>query len=137
MTEAVRTEAVRAATQQLADTLEAENAMLRALDLPAAGALLADKQDAAAALNKALAAAAGAGGPADPALRTAAIRLRDLAEENRHLLERGIAVQSRVLGVLAQAARASSPQGRNGARYGRQGAYAAGPSAGWALSARA
>ena len=47
MTEAVRTEAVRAATQQLADTLEAENAMLRALDLPAAGALLADRAAAA------------------------------------------------------------------------------------------
>ncbi len=127
------TQALTAATEQLADTLEAENAVLRALDLPAAGALLADKQAAAAALNQALAAAAGAGGPAHPALRTAALRLRELAEENRQLLERGIAVQSRVLGVLAQAARASSPA----PRYGRLGAYAAGPAAGWALSARA
>ncbi len=126
-------EALTAAAQRLADTLEAENTALRALDLPAAGALLADKQAATADLNKAVKAVANAGELAHPALRSAIIRLRELAEENHDLLQRGIAVQSRVLGVLAQAARAHRPE----PRYGRLGAYAAGPCAGWALSARA
>ncbi len=121
-------EGMMTAIARLADAVAAENAALRALDLPAAAALLAQKQTAAAAL-----AAARAGAAPSPALRAAAARLQLLAEENRRLLERAIAVQTRVLGVLAGAARAANPA----PRYGRSGAYAARPTAGWALSARA
>ena len=115
------------AIDKLADAVAAENAALQALDLPAAAALLARKQTAAASL----AAARPAASPT-PALRAAATRLRALADENRRLLERAIAVQTRVLGVLAGAARASNPA----PRYGRSGGYAARPASGWAFSAR-
>ncbi len=115
------------AIETLADAVAAENAALQALDLPAAAALLARKQTAAASFAAARPAAAPT-----PALRAAAIRLRALADENRRLLERAIAVQTRVLGVLAGAARASNPA----PRYGRSGSYAARPATGWALSAR-
>ncbi|MBC7801937.1 MAG: hypothetical protein H7Z10_15065, partial [Gemmatimonadaceae bacterium] len=47
-----------------------------------------------------------------------ALRLRDLAEENRTLLERAIAVQGRVLDLVARAAR----QGAGANRYGAGGA---------------
>ncbi len=117
---------------RLADTVAAENAALRALDLPGAARLLPEKQ-AVAALLTAARAAAGAGAKPSPALRSAAARLRTLAEENRRLLERAIAVQTRVLGVLAGAARAANPA----PRYGRTGGYATRPAAGWALSAHA
>ena len=117
-----------AAMQRLADTLAAENAALSALDLPGAGGLLARKQAAYAELT-----AARQGAAPSPALRSAASRLLDLAEENRALLERAIAVQGQVLGVLARAARACGPA----PRYGRSGGYAANPASSWAFSARA
>jgi hypothetical protein len=119
---------LQAAAIQLADTLAAENAALRALDLPGAAALLVQKQAALAAF----AAARTCGRPA-PALLPTAIRLRELAEENRRLLERAITVQTRVLGVLAGAARSVNVA----PRYGRSGAYAARPAGGWALRANA
>ena len=119
-----------AATMRLADCLIAENAALRAMDLPGAAALLAEKQAAAAALDM----ARQSGPPvASAALRAAALRLIEQADENRHLLKRAIHVQSRVLGVIADAARATNPA----PRYGRSGAYAAPKATGWALSARA
>ena len=119
-----------AATVRLASTLEAENAALRALNLPAAAALLAEKQAATDAFN---AVRIGTPPVRSEALRDAAHWLTSLAEENRRLLERAIYVQTRVLGVIANAARP-----RNQApRYGRSGAYTASHSAGGAFSARA
>ncbi len=117
-----------AVTLRLAEALAAENAALLALNLPRAASMLADKQAALAAFN-----AAKRGGATTPALRQAAEQLRAAADENRRLLERAITVQTRVIGIVAQAARAANPAP---ARYGRNGAYAARPASGWALSAR-
>jgi hypothetical protein len=116
------------AAAQLTEALTAENAALLALDLGAAAALLERKQAAAAAFTE-----ARKKGPPPPRLRPVAERLRDLADENRRLLERAIAVQTRVLGLLAGAARANNPA----PRYGRSGAYAPPVNAGWALSSKA
>ena len=110
-----------AAAARLAEVLTAENAALRALDAPAAAALLEDKL--AAARN--LAQAAAAGRPAaqqTPEAAGLALRLRDLAEENRRLLERAIQVQSRVLDMVARAARQGAAQ--SAGRYGASGAAA-------------
>ena len=116
------------ATARLAEVLQAENAALRAMDLARAAALLVQKQAALAAFN-----ATQTGGQAGPDLRQAAAQLRAAADENRRLLERAISVQTRVLGIIAQAARAANPA----PNYGRSGAYAARPAAAWAFSARA
>ena len=121
-----------AAIETLADAVTAENAALLALDLPGAAGLLARKQAACAALVAVTPGGAPFPGPS-PGLRAAAARLRGLAEENRRLLERGIAVQGQVIGVLASAARAADPA----PRYARSGGYAARTHSGWALSARA
>jgi hypothetical protein len=84
--------------EALATILQAENAALAALDLTRAAALVAEKQRAAAAF-------AAARLPADQAGASAvARRLVPLIEENRRLLERGIAVQARVMKVIARAA---------------------------------
>ena len=91
-----------AATNLLADTLEEENAALVALDLPRAGALLAQKQRVVAGFL------AAHDAPLIPAQRAAfeplARRLQALSVENRTLLERAIVAQSRVIGVIARAA---------------------------------
>ena len=115
---------------RLASVLEAENAALAAMDLPAAAALVAEKREATTAFDTARVAT-----PVTPsaALRDAAARLGSQAEDNRRLLERAMKVQTRVLGIIVGAARSSNPvQG-----YGRSGAYAARAGTGWALSARA
>ncbi len=119
-----------AATMRLATALAAENAALQALDLTSAGAMLAEKTDAAAAFEAARKHAPPMG---TPALRDAATRLMEQAAQNRLLLERAIGVQTRVLGVIAGAARSARPP----SRYGRSGGYASRPTTGWALSARA
>ncbi len=118
-----------AAMLRLAEALATENAALQAMNLPRAAALLAEKEAALAAFN-----AASRSGPATPALRQAATQLKAAADENRRLLERAMTVQTRVLTIVAQAARSSKPAP---SRYGRTGAYAPPPTAGWALSARA
>ncbi len=115
-----------AAVDDLAAVVAAENAALLALDLPAAAGLLSRKQAATAAV------AAARPVPPSLALREAAGRLRDLAAENRRLLEQAIAVQGRVLGVLARAARAAGPA----PCYGRSGSPVARPASGW-ITARA
>ena len=83
------------ATEQLANALATENAALRALDLPAAGLMLAEKQAAtanfAAAQRKAMATRQALDAKA---LRPAALRLKTETEENRRLLERAIGVQN-------------------------------------------
>jgi hypothetical protein len=121
-----------AAAKLLADTLAAENAALAALDLPRAGAMVADKQSAVAGFLAACEAQGGA--MQDAVIEPLARRLRSLSQENRTLLERAIAVQCRVIGVIARAAApAVAPAG-----YPARGAsgHPARPAA-FALSARA
>ncbi|MDR3537441.1 MAG: hypothetical protein P4L71_13170 [Acetobacteraceae bacterium] len=86
---------------RLADVLQRENTALAALDLARAASMVAEKRFAA----DAFALAQGVAGALDdqPKVVDVATRLRDLADENRLLLERAIAVQSRVIGVIARA----------------------------------
>lgn len=86
----------------LIETLTRENAALTALDLPRAAGMLADKQRTVEAFAAAQATTQSTASRA--ALEPLARRLNALAEENRLLLERSIAVQSRVIGVIARAA---------------------------------
>jgi flagellar biosynthesis/type III secretory pathway chaperone len=114
------------AVEALTSVLEEENQSLEALDFTAASRFFARKQSAVLALATV--------GPADdPPSLGAIAALRDAAAANRILLERAIAVQGRVLGILAQAARASGP-----VHYGACGTHAVSrtPHA-FALSARA
>ena len=128
------TQDIVAATRDLTDALEAENAALVALDLAAAGRLLDRKQAAAEAFTEAQRRAIAARATVDTkALRLAAVRLKTATEDNRRLLERAIGVQHRVLGILAQAARKADPA----PRYGRSGVYAERATGAWALSASA
>jgi hypothetical protein len=88
-----------AAGTLLAETLQAENAALSALDLPRAAGMLVDKQRAVAGLVSVQ------GTPASrEAAERVARRLQALAMENKRLLERAIAAQGRVIGVIARAA---------------------------------
>jgi len=106
------TQDAMAAGAVLAETLEAENAALAVLDLPRAASLLDDKQRAVAGLAEARSASM----PNDAGLRMAR-RLQALAAENKRLLERAIAAQGRVIGVVAKAASASvTPSGYGAAR---------------------
>ncbi|HVC59121.1 MAG TPA: hypothetical protein VND19_02005 [Acetobacteraceae bacterium] len=116
------------ATERLAAVLARENAALAGLDLRRAAGMLAEKQQAAAAF---IAAAAQPGAVAPPVAQ--ARRLHDLAEENRRGLEHAIAVQRRIIGIIARAVRgiAATP------RYGATGAMAAGRPSPVTLSARA
>ena len=110
----------------LAETLEAENSALTALDLPRAGAMLARKQRALADL-----AAAKANQTSHGAADRMARRLQALALENKRLLERAIVAQGRVIAVVARAAAASAEvQSSYGAPRGQR------PAA-FALSAKA
>jgi hypothetical protein len=100
------TETLIAAGTHLAETLTQENLALDALDLQGAASLLAEKTRAIDAFLAAQALAAAAGPISADLRRTAetlAARLASLAAENRRLLERGIAVQGRVIGLIARA----------------------------------
>ena len=113
---------VLAAAARLTHVLAAENAALLVLDIPAAAALLDEKLAAARGLAQASA--------ARPATRHAdeaglALRLRDLGQQNRALLEHAIVVQGRVLDMVARAARQGVAQA--GGRYGAGGAAAPDP----------
>lgn len=94
-----------AATDSLAAVLEQENAALARLDLAAATRDLGRKQHAAAAFATAQATVTNI--PLDTGMRArvteVGYRLVALAQENRRLLERGLAVQARVIGVIAGA----------------------------------
>jgi hypothetical protein len=116
----------------LADTLAAENAALTALDLPRAASMLAAKQRTVAGFLAALDAGrtAGQDATAEPLAR----RLQALTEENRTLLERAIAVQGRVIGIIAGAAAPAVAPSAYSAR-GTSGHPAR--AAAFALSARA
>jgi hypothetical protein len=84
--------------QRLAEILQEENEALKRLDFPAAVALLAAKEAALAALSK----------PPAPKTRPPELarHLSELAAENRTLLQRAIAVQTRIVQIVA---RASAP----------------------------
>lgn len=116
-----------AVAARLAAVLAAENAALAALDLPGAAAMLDAKQravEAFAALRPEPEARPAA--PASPAQwMTIGRQLIGLAAENRTLLERAIAVQARVLGVIAQAGRRESAAKAPG--YGARGRLRAAP----------
>lgn len=119
------------AGQRLAEALQAENEALAALDLTRAAALATAKVEACDAFAAAQAAAAkeeeatraqdGAATSSPTEERLAAeqlaLRLQSLSVENRRLLERAIALQSRVIETIAGAAlpRAAGP-GRYEAR---------------------
>ena len=85
----------------LADVLVRENAALLRMDLRGATMLLPEKIAAIADLT----ASGEAGyGPPRAALLEVARRLDDLAMANRRLLERAIAAQRRVIGIVLRAA---------------------------------
>lgn len=96
---------VLAAALTLADVLARENAALAVLDLPRATALLADKTAAFAAFEREarLVGQSGALAASRDEVARLGDRLRALAEENRRLLARAIAVQERVLATVARA----------------------------------
>lgn len=109
---------IQVAAARLIQVLAAENAALLGLDIPAAAALLDEKLAAARGL--------GAASAARPAVRQSpeaaglALQLRDLAQQNRLLLEHAIVVQGRVLDMVARAARQGVA--RAAGRYGSGGA---------------
>lgn len=107
------------AAGRLSRVLAAENAALLALNIPAAAALLDEKLAAARELAQ-----VSAGRPATrhPDAAGLALGLRDLAQQNRMLLEQAIVVQGRVLDMVARAARQGVAQ--SGGRYGAGGAAA-------------
>ena len=100
------------AAQRLADVLDRENAALRTMDLRKATALLPEKSVAVADLT-----AAGEAGfaPPNPVLIATARRLDNLASENRRLLERAIAAQQRVIGIVVRAVTAAVSEPSYGA----------------------
>jgi len=110
-----------AAARRLADVLDRENDALRAMDLRRAAAFLPEKSAAIAAL--ATSAEAGVV-PVTPGLVSVTTRLSSLVSENRVLLERAIAAQQRVIGIVVRAAAAAS----TGPGYGARGPRALRPS---------
>jgi hypothetical protein len=98
------------AVHAMAKLLTAENKALNDMDFATAGALLAPKHAAADALAAAWRAASVSQTPQE-----ALIKLGELAEENRRLLNRAMRVQRRVLDLVARAARSSQPASRYGA----------------------
>ena len=120
----------------LADTLAEENRALDRLEFAHALSLLEAKMRATSAFIAAQAHAASAVPEArahrQPMEATAA-RLRDLAAENKRLLERAIIVQRRVIGCIVGAL----PRSESAPRYGASGAFAGRHVRPMALSARA
>ena len=119
------------AVSGLADTLARENAALDALDLSGAVAVLPDKRRALAVLTEADNVALTA--EQRPAMEVALRRLRELAGENRLLLQRALTVQSRVIEIVAGALPRSEPGGRYAAPGARVPAVRA---MAWSMSTR-
>lgn len=99
----------------LAEVLARENEALRRLDFAAATALVPAKEAALRNVTKNPAPMRAAG--RDPALAALGSRVNQLVADNRKLLERAIAVQTRVVGIVA---RAASPSPR-AAQYAASG----------------
>ena len=96
----------------LAETLAAENQALAALDYRRAVTLLDAKRSAAEAFATAA--------QAQRMTADVVTRLRDLAAENKRLLERAVMVQGRVIGAVVRAI----PKVTGGVpRYGAGGAF--------------
>lgn len=91
-----------AAARLLGAMLAEENAALTALDLPRAGSMLPNKERAVTGFLKACDAERTA--TLNATIAPLAQRLQSLSEENRALLERAIAVQGRVIGMVVRAA---------------------------------
>ena len=94
-------------TDRLSQVLEEETGLLDALDLVAATGLLARKGDAVAALQGALAASGDAAPALDgeeaDRLRDGVRRMTEAAEANQAAIERGLAVQMRLVEAIAHA----------------------------------
>jgi len=127
------TDALADAAARLAEVLTAENAALAALDLPRAGAMLAEKTRAADAFVAAQQAFHGKMPNADAATP---MRLRALAAENQVLLQRAITAQGRVIGVIARAVSRATRDPVT-TRYGAHGRAAPTRLSAVAVSARA
>jgi hypothetical protein len=93
-------------TERLNRVLAEENALLDALDLPGATALLDRKRNAVAALQGAISngntTSAELSAEADK-LRESLQRLASLGAANRTAIERGLALQMRLIQTIAQA----------------------------------
>ena len=113
--------------ERLAAVLAEENAALAAFDLAKAASLVPAKREATERLLHDTTASA------DPLLRAALSRLRELAEENRRLLLRAMTAQRRVMELVAQAAARPRPA----SRYAADGTHATGRTAPLALLAQA
>jgi hypothetical protein len=98
----------------LASALEAENDALRRMDVVAVVAGLTAKSALTARLREALADPERRTGAMPPAVRACAERLDRVAEENRRLLERAMAVQGQLIAILARAM-PRAPAGYGGA----------------------
>ena len=96
---------------RLAETLEAENAALAVLDLPRAAGMLADKRQCRRRVRRRADRARAARAPPN-AWRGGC---RRWPMENKRLLERAIAAQGRVIGVVARAATAATEPAGYGA----------------------
>ena len=118
-----------AVARRLADILERENAALEALDIPRAMDFLDEKQRALEAWYALPSDSTLPAGSADHDLILR--RLRRLVDDNRTLLRHALAVQMRVIAILA----ATMPRVGSVAQYGPS-TRCDRPSA-WLLAARA
>jgi hypothetical protein len=93
-------------TDRLSDVLTEENVLLDALDLRGAVGLLGRKRDAVAALQETVSsdiAATEFNPDESERLRESMHRLLELGQANRAALERGLALQIRLIQTIAQA----------------------------------
>jgi len=90
------------AANTLADVLVRENAALKRLDIPAAMALVAAKEAALLGVTKGRVPLPVP--ERNPVVLALGRRVSGLVAENRALLERAIAVQTRVVGIIVRAA---------------------------------
>jgi hypothetical protein len=117
------------AGQRLADLLTQENDALKRLDFPSAVALVAAKEAALAELTKQPRLRS-----IPPPLASLGRRLDGLATENQALLERAIAIQTRIVRIVARACAPPPAAVRYGGHSGRA---PSGRAAALALSTRA
>ena len=126
-----------AAAETVVALLTAENTALAAMDLGRAAGLAAEKTRAVEELlvaRKAL----DAGALRDGRVREVARRLEGLTTENRTWLERGLAAQSEIIGiVVATAQKLRRETGTGAARYTARGMSARTAGTALALSAQA
>jgi hypothetical protein len=127
------TEDLATAAARLAEVLAAENAALAAMDLPRAGAMLAEKTRATIAF---VAAEQASHGNISTVGAATQVRLRTLAAENQRLLQQAMTVQGRVIGIIARAV-SRSLRDPLATRYGAQGRAASTRLSAVAISARA